>query len=140
MEERREEAFTLGFEIQKEGVKSQITDIVEGALIEIVEQDRVDIIFVCSVYKLAKSVRVMEALTQQAVSRASIYMQIALIVKKLLDRFVEEIRFEDALEEQLTKYGMVQVSLLCSSSMSPHSSLAFPHQRNGRYRAIWMAK
>lgn len=57
VEEKREEEFTVRYDEQKNGIKTSILNMVEGAFTDIVEKDRLDNILVLNVDKLAKLTR-----------------------------------------------------------------------------------
>lgn len=74
-----------------------------GSLIEIVEQGCQDTNLEHGKDKLTKSIRFMDSLTQSVVHRPSNITPIAGFVKNHVERTVEEVRFEKALENQLSK-------------------------------------
>lgn len=86
VEETIEEAFTVVFDEQKRGIKTQIRDIVEGSLIIIVDQGRLDTILVRNMDKLTKSTRFMDALTRRFVSSTLFITPVTKFVRKQVER------------------------------------------------------
>lgn len=76
------DVFTIVHDELKEGIRTPIRSLVEGTLIAIVEQDRLDSNLVHNKEKVAKSTRLMEALTRRLVENTSFITIIIAFVKK----------------------------------------------------------
>lgn len=126
VEETIEHIFAMANKKLNEGIKTTVRNILEGALIDIVQQGGPDTIPVREVDKLLKSIRSMEVLTRQVVGSKSNITPITAFFKKYVDRMVEEVCFESALEPQFSKRGMVQISQPRSSSISPKPERRIP--------------
>lgn len=59
-----EDAFTVGYDEEEEGIMTPFRNMVEGASIDIVEQGRPNTSSVCSGDKLDNSICIMDALTR----------------------------------------------------------------------------
>lgn len=108
-EETIEEAFTVGFDEEIEGVKTPMRSMVKGSLIDFIQQFHLDTIWVPNVDKLAKSTRSMNAFLQRVVGSTSIIVPIAAFVKKKVSRMVEEVCFEKELGQKLRKGRMMRI-------------------------------
>lgn len=84
IEETIEDAFTATYDEEKEGIKTPIRITVEGALTNIVEQDRQDTIFVPNIHKLAELTRYIDDLSRQGVGRSPLLCQARCLLKSML--------------------------------------------------------
>lgn len=69
MKESIYEAFSVGFDTrseEKEGIKTPIINMEEGALVEIVDHNRLHIILVRIMNNYSKSTRILDSLTRRA--------------------------------------------------------------------------
>lgn len=85
--------------------------MVEGGLIDIIEQGCLDTFVVHNVDRLAKYTCSMDALTHQIMGNRSFITSREAFVKKHVGRILEEVSFENALVQQLTNRGRMQISL-----------------------------
>lgn len=125
--------FTVGNNEQKEVIKTQIRNMVEGVLCDIGEQGRLDTIFVLNVEKLAKYTYFRNAVTQLVIGNMCFITPGAPSFKKHLERISKEIMFEMALEQQLAKQGMMQISL-------PHLELNVTKMRSWHHNTTWTTR
>lgn len=73
VEETIEDAFAVGFDDEKEGIKTSIRIMLDGALIDIIGQCHLDNILVSNVDKLDKYTRLMDGLKQRVVGNTSTF-------------------------------------------------------------------
>lgn len=96
-----EDKLKVCYDEEKEGIETPIRSTGKEALIDIFEQGSHYSILVCKVDLLAELTWFMDALKRQVVCSTSIISLTPAFVKKHVDRMVEEVRFEKALENQL---------------------------------------
>lgn len=113
-----DDKFTIHYDEQKEGIKRSIRNIVWKALIDIINQNRLE------TYVFVKSTRFLSSQTALIVGITSIIEPIAEFFGKHVDRMVQEVYFQKASENQLGERVIVQNSLSRLSSMLPKSK---PH-------------
>lgn len=80
--EKIERAFARGYNIQKEGMKTPIRNMVKGVLIDVIEQRRLETLLIRNVDKFASSARFMDALMGRVVGNKSLGTMITPFVKR----------------------------------------------------------
>lgn len=98
--------------------------VVEGALIDIVEQGCLYSILVRKVDRLDKSTPFVDALMRRLIRDTSFIKSIAPLIKEHVDRILEEV--QKTLKQQLTKTRMMQISPLRLSAMSSKVEFNIP--------------
>lgn len=96
VEEMIENAFRAGFDVKNEGIKTTFLNMMAGALVDIVEQGRVDTILNRNLDNFVNSGRSMDSLTPWVVGSKSLVSPITFFVKNQVNEVAQKARFEHA--------------------------------------------
>lgn len=125
VEETVGDSFEVGYDEKKEMIKTPIKNMGKD-LCFISSNKMSQIHFGVQCGQVAKSTRFIDALTRRVVFSTSSIMPIAVLVDEQVERVVQEIRFEKALEQKPTKQTMMHISPSQSISMSFESEPHLP--------------
>lgn len=90
VEDTIENEFVAGYDVQKDGIKTPIRNLVEGALSDTVEQGRLGTILINYGDKWENSARFKDALTRRVVRNKSLVAPITAIVKKRVEKVAQD--------------------------------------------------
>lgn len=91
VEDTIEDVFRVRSGDQKEGIKTPVRNMLEGASIDVVKHGIVDIILVWNVDWMTKSTRFMDTLPRRIIECSSFIMSSAVFVKRHVDKIVQKV-------------------------------------------------